>query len=404
MSLLLLVLGAVALLFSANALWPRYRPSTLAGLSFFAGWLGSELAAHFIVIDVLLTLFLVWHGALAAWPGWLGLALIALACTLRLAALSDSRASVGAVTAALSDLPAAGARSGEWQKLLLPLWGRDSRVARTRNVVFFEAGALKLKVDVFAARGASGQAKRPVFLYVHGGAWVLGNKKYQGLPTLHRLAARGWVGFSVDYRLSPRATFPDHIIDVKRAIAWVRAHAEEYGADPDCIVIGGGSAGGHLAALAALTPGKRDWQPAFEDADTSVAACVSFYGIFDLTDRNRHWHHSGMRRLLERMVFKAKVVDARARFEEASPIHWIKAGSATPPFLVIQGVNDTLVPVAEARAFVAALRAAGGQCAYIELPGAQHAFEIFPSWRTLSVVDGVERFVESVRRQASART
>ncbi len=370
--------------------------SGLAALSFFAGWLCGELAGHVMVLDVIEVAGLWRHGA-ATTMGMCGLGLHMAALAMFAVALVRSRKNVTVVRGALAAHPPVAALDGAWLQLVLPIPVRTPGVERVRDLIYFEDSAeprLRLKLDLFRRRGDTTK-KRPILLYVHGGAWVVGNKRNQGLPMLQRLAAHGFIGFSINYRLSPRATFPDHIIDVKRAIAWVRAHAEEYGGDPDFIVIAGGSAGGHLAALAALTPHKREWQPGFEDADTSVTACVSLYGIFDFTDRHGHWHNPGMRRLLERYVFKATHEAAPERFAEASPMTWVSA--AAPPFLVVQGTHDTLVPVAEARAFVAALHAAGAACTYLELPGAQHAFEVFPSLRTQAVGEGIERFIASVR-------
>ena len=76
----------------------------------------------------------------------------------------------------------------------------------------------------------------PPLLQIHGGAWVIGDKREQGLPLMHHLAASGWVCFNANYRLSPRATLPDHLVDCKRALAWIREHADEYGVDPDFVV------------------------------------------------------------------------------------------------------------------------------------------------------------------------
>ncbi len=94
-------------------------------------------------------------------------------------------------------------------------------------------------------------SKAPVLLQVHGGGWTIGNKDQQGIPLMQHLAAKGWVCVAINYRLAPRDPFPAQIIDVKKAIAWIREHIEEYGGDPDYIAITGGSAGGHLAPLAA---------------------------------------------------------------------------------------------------------------------------------------------------------
>jgi acetyl esterase/lipase len=288
----------------------------------------------------------------------------------------------------------------EWRQLILPIPVRHPEVERLRNLVYHEEGKLRLRLDVLRQRGVdhSPSAKRPALVFVHGGAWVIGNKEYQGLPMMHRLAARGWVCFTINYRLSPRATFPDHVVDVKRAIAWVRAHAHEYGADPDFIVVSGSSAGGHLASLAALTPNQPVWQPGFEAADTRVAACLSFYGVYDFTDRHGHWPNPSMRMMLEWQVMKAKLADDPDRYEAASPISHV--GPDAPAFLVVHGECDSVVPVAEARQFVDALRlATQAPTAYIEVPGAQHAFEIFPSLRTLHVLRGVERFATFVHER-----
>ena len=209
---------------------------------------------------------------------------------------------------------------------------------------------------------------------------------------MHRLAARGWVCVSVDYRLSPRATFPDHLIDVKHALRWMREHAAEYGGDPDFIVVTGGSAGGHLASLMALTANDPEYQPGFENADTSLAGCVSFYGVYDFLDRNGNWPHPGMRKLAERHVVKAKLKAAPEQFHAASPMSRVHADA--PPMLIVHGDHDTLVPVAEARQFFEIYRqSTSAVTAYAEIPGAQHAFEIFPSLRTVLVLDGVERFL-----------
>jgi len=154
----------------------------------------------------------------------------------------------------------------------------------------------------------------------------------------------------------------------------------------------GGSAGGHLAALVALTANEPAYQPGFEKVDTSVRACVVFYGVYDFTDRFGVWPHRGLANLLQRRVMKAALADARQAYELASPMS--RLGPHAPPFFVIHGDHDTMVPVEEARRFVGMLREAiPGQVAYAEIPGAQHAFEIFPSVRTLFVVQGVERFL-----------
>ncbi len=131
-------------------------------------------------------------------------------------------------------------------------------VNRTRGVKFAEVDGMKLRLDVYrpADDDPDDDLIQPAVIQVHGGGWLAGSRFEQGIPLLNHMASIGWVGFNIDYRLSPQATFPDHVVDVKRAIAWVRENAEELGIDPEMICLTGGSAGGHLTALAALTAGR----------------------------------------------------------------------------------------------------------------------------------------------------
>jgi len=274
-------------------------------------------------------------------------------------------------------------------------------VAAGRDVSYGEAGRRNL-LDVWRRPDLAPDAGAPVLLQVHGGAWVTGQKEGQAHPLMAHLASRGWVCVTINYRLSPRSTWPDHIVDVKRAIAWVRAHAAELGGDPGFLAITGGSAGGHLSALAALTPGDAEFQPGFEDADTSVVAAVPFYGVYDFTDRHGVANRN-LDKLLAENVFKTTLADDRVHWEAASPMSRI--GPDAPPFFVIHGTNDTIVPVEQAREFAALLRAASRHpVAYAELPRAQHAFDVLPSVRTRHAVHAVERFLAVVRSERGGPT
>jgi acetyl esterase/lipase len=185
------------------------------------------------------------------------------------------------------------------------------------------------------------------------------------------------------------------LVDLKRALAFIREHADEYGVDPDFIAVTGGSAGGHLTALMALTQNDPRYQPGFEDADTSLQAAVPFYGVYDFTDRKGYYQKGVVDRLFGRIVLKAKLAEEPEKFAEASPLDHVRADA--PPFLVIHGDKDTLAPVEGARDFVEDLRAVSeAPVLYLELKGAQHAFEVFPSIRTNQVVRAAERFLESL--------
>lgn len=411
---LFLLATLVGAMFTLNALRPARRWWPLVGPGFFASWLTGELAPHHIFWQAVATGLFLWAGALSGWPGFIALALV-LGSWVGLAVLIlESRKAHAVMAEALRE--GLGDRYEEaiepalrepldemWsvrQRLLpLPIW--DRRVEVIRNIVFHQVGRVRLRLDVYRPRVRLGPC--PVVLHVHGGAWMIGSKDEQGKPLAYRLAAHGWIVVSANYRLSPRFTWPDHIVDVKAAIKWIREHGAEYGADPDFIAITGGSAGGHLSALAALTPNDPEFQPGFEDADTTVQACVPFYGVYDFTDRRGIWRRSLLRRMLERSIVKKRYSEEPEVFERASPMSRIHEGA--PPFFVVHGTRDTLVPVAEARLFVELLRARSRAPAlYAELPGAQHAFEVFPSRRTGHAIAGIERFLVWALSVHRART
>lgn len=402
-----LVAATVGAWFTFNIFRPMRWPAPMAGISFFAGWLTSELAIHHLLWQLLATLAFVWLGAVRGLPGVIGLGLTLASWAGLLWSLADARKAGAAIEAALQAglgpeyrrgiLPALAIPDSDdvqWKELLVPLPNtRHAKVEVIRNIGYVQHGARSLRLDVY--RHPDHPTRCPMLLQVHGGGWVLGSKNEQGLPLMHRLAARGWVCVSVDYRLSPRATFPDHLIDVKHALRWMREHGAEYGGDTDFIVVTGGSAGGHLAALTALTANEPAYQPGFETVDTSVAACVAFYGVYDFLDRNQNWAHPGMRKLAERHIMKVSLKNEPERFHAASPMSRVHGDA--PPMLIVHGTHDTLVPVREARHFYDACRQVSrAETVYAEIPGAQHAFEIFPSLRTVLVLDGVERFLGHV--------
>ncbi len=211
---------------------------------------------------------------------------------------------------------------------------------------------------------------------------------------MKEMAKAGWVCCNVDYRLSPSATFPDHLVDVKRAIAWIRENAHELGVDPDFIAVTGGSAGGHLTALAALTDDPA-LQPGFESADTSVQAAVPFYGVFDFKNRTGAWPEGTIEQFLSPMVMKTDPAEDPEGWSLASPIDQVRADA--PPFMVIHGDRDVLAPVQDARVFVEDLRAVSeAPVYYVELHGAQHAFETFASIRANAVIEATAHFLDAV--------
>jgi acetyl esterase/lipase len=267
----------------------------------------------------------------------------------------------------------------------------------TRNIDYWGDGAKRHRLDVYQSRLAP-PGKAPVMVYIHGGAWMIGEKREQGKPMMYELVARGWVCVAINYRLSPKATWPDHIVDAKRAVAWVKEHIADYGGDPSFVAVSGGSAGGHLCALLALSAGDPAFQPGFEDADTAVQASVPFYGVMDLTSSTdgSAIFGPGLLAMLEKRVMKTTESEHPEVFREASPTFRVRADA--PPFFVLQGVNDTLVPVESARTFVERLRAvSSAPVAYAELPLAQHAFDVLASLRCQATTSAVADFLEGAR-------
>ncbi len=281
-----------------------------------------------------------------------------------------------------------------------PLMFVTRAVTRRRGVKFGEADGMSLRLDVYrnAADDPHDDVLSPAVIQVHGGGWLSGSRYEQGIPLLNHLAAIGWVGFNIDYRLSPQATWPDHIVDVKRAIAWVRENAEELGIHPEMICITGGSAGGHLTALAGVTENEPDFQPGFEEADTSLSAVVPFYGVYDLTNSNAFYYEQMREWVFEKIVFKRRFDEAGEVYRDASPTCRVHPG--VPPFLVIHGERDTIVPVSDARHFVERLREVSDEpVRYVELPGAEHAFDLWPSERSARVAEGIGRFLTAIAEE-----
>ncbi|MGB0969886.1 MAG: alpha/beta hydrolase [Mycobacterium sp.] len=231
------------------------------------------------------------------------------------------------------------------------------------------------RADIWRHTDLPRNGRAPVLLQIPGGAWAIGMRRPQAYPLLSHLADHGWICVSIDYRVSPRNTWPDHMVDVKRALAWVKEHIAEYGGDPDFVAITGGSAGGHLASLAALSADDPQFQPGFEDADTSVVAAVPIYGRYDWVSSQGRGREEFLA-FLQKLVVKKPIAENRRIYVDASPICRVRADA--PPFFVLHGQDDSMIPVREGRQFAAALREVStSPVVYAEIPHAQHAFDFY---------------------------
>jgi acetyl esterase/lipase len=398
-----------ASLWSAANTANGYRPldrSWAALPAWIASTVTEELPLHVLGWQALVTAYYARKGALrtaagrralgisaASWAGMVGLYREASRAdeVLERALVdelgSDYRRRMAPGLAQPADVPLSRSR------VAIPRRGGWRRYRSARNVVYGDAGR-RNQLDVWRRSDLASDARAPVVVQIPGGAWVMGRKEGQAYPLLADLAERGWVAVAINYRLSPRATWPDHIVDVKRAIAWVKANIADHGGDPGFVVLTGGSAGGHLCALAALSINDPLFQPGFEDADTTVQAAVPFYGVYDFTNRD-NTGRPDLPDFLAKKVMKSQLLDDRDRWDAASPVTRVRADA--PPFFAIHGSNDTLVPVKQARAFAAALRKeSDNPVVFAELPLTQHAFDTFGSIRTWHTVHAVERFLAVV--------
>jgi acetyl esterase/lipase len=251
------------------------------------------------------------------------------------------------------------------------------------------------------------------FLYFHGSGWHFLDKDMGTRPLFRHLAAQGHVIMDVAYRLCPEADWRGMLGDVKRAIAWMKANATRYGVSPQRIVVAGGSAGAHLALLAAYTAQDAELRPAdVGDADLTVAGVVSWYGPTDVrlyhegsnhifgsvfpqaerkagerfsewlfqrlginTSTPPHWQpYLSVGENMMHAVFGGTLAERPAEYRLASPV--AHAGRHCPPTLLFQGEHDCIVPAEGARQLAAALRATGVPVVHVEYPQTEHAFDL----------------------------
>ena len=359
----------------ASATWPRPTPGSRATPTFVLGTIASEapfVLGWYLIAATVLALV---SGDLAT-PAGRVILVVAAAVLAGLGRIVwQSAAAPRVLDAALTS--ALGQerfrdRSGErlarsaWA-LVAPLRVPDPRVRRDRDIAYGPEGRAHL-LDVYRRRGV---AAGPAFVYFHPGGFHSGSKNRQAKLLLETLAVHGWVCVSANYHL--RTDYRVALTDAKRVLAWVRDDGRAHGIDPRTVVVAGGSAGAHLAATCALSAGRRDLQPGFEDADTSVTGAVGLYGYYG----------------------PAAGTPPRAPEDFAD---------APPPLLVVHGEKDPMASCPAARAFAASMSArGGGPVGFAELPGAVHNFDLFACLRHGAVTSAVLEFVTWIRQQHPGR-
>jgi acetyl esterase/lipase len=263
---------------------------------------------------------------------------------------------------------------GDVWRWLLVLRSRRSGLLVDKHIAYGDLAEQQL--DIY--RSAAKSELKPILIHIHGGAWVTGKKGQMGRPLIHDMAAAGWLVVDIEYRLGPVHRYPAMIEDVLRAIAWVKTNATAYGGRADFVALTGGSAGGHLTALAGLLKDdvRRDLQHDFADIDTRVQAIAPFYGRYDFLDRFNIINDPKIRQfMVDKVMPSAPVGLGQVLWRQASPIDHV--GSHLPPCLVVHGSADCMIDQAEAAAFVDAQQALSeAPFHFVSVPGAQHAFDL----------------------------
>ena len=238
------------------------------------------------------------------------------------------------------------------------------------DILYKETDGIKLYLDLYMPEDAQNP---PLIMWIHGGAWRYGDRK---LPVMPWPAERGYALASIEYRLTDQAIFPAHIIDCKDALIWLKQNADKYGYDASRVAAAGDSAGGHLAELMGTSSGHADWEP--NGADCSVQAVIDYYGP---TALGREWpglsdtdkHISGDDEV-QSPFLGAPVLSkqGRARAAVANPITYIDGSE--PPFLILHGDADDVVPFKQSLWLRDALESVGVPVSLHRVHGGGHGF------------------------------
>lgn len=297
----------------------------------------------------------------------------------------------------------------------------DGVVGRPSLVYARPQGYRELTLDLYLPPAASSRptAGYPLVVYLHGGAWMAGDRRHT-LPfadfpsVLASLAARGYAVASVEYRLSGEARFPAQIQDVKMAIGWLRSHAGEYGIDPARAMTWGVSAGGYLAALAAVACGEPGLEPTAAAGEPKVSDCVqgavAWYGLYDFASLTAQARQGSAISRDDpgapewRLLGCFQQACNKGQVAAASPTTYV--GPRTPPMLLIVGDQDRLIPYQQTLGMAERLRAVGSPHRLVVVPGVGHSLlgKTVDQTRdaNLKALDETFRFIDETMRPTPA--
>lgn len=243
-----------------------------------------------------------------------------------------------------------------WLFLGLLLLSADVRAQLRTDIEFAKVADISLTLDAYVPEK---NGSFPAVIVVHGGGFTAGDKQTFVKPLFDPLTRAGFTWFTINYRLAPEHRFPAAIEDLERAIQYVRSHAKEYKVDPERIALMGESAGGHLVSFVG----------AQNKSSARVAAVVSFYGPHDFEARARA--NGQLSESVRAFLGLTELNESAYRvLREASPVTYVKKGM--PPFLLIHGTEDPLVPYQQSVAMCAKMKLAGNVCEVFTVQGAAH--------------------------------
>ncbi len=261
--------------------------------------------------------------------------------------------------------------------------GYPPTIEGTKSELYRKVGETELKVWIFEPAQKSSKPL-PAIVFFFGGGWT-GGSPTQFEPQSRRLAARGMIAIVADYRVKTRqdAKPADCVSDAKACVRWVRANATRLGIDPERLAVGGGSAGGHLAASVATLPGLDTAKD-----DNSVSCLPNALVLFNPGTVMAPFPGLDLKGFgagLDKEKFVCEPV-------EISPLHHVKKG--TPPTIIFHGKDDTTVPYSTVEKFTEVMKAAGNRCDLIGYEGEKHSF--FNKSKYAETLAGADDFLVSL--------
>lgn len=274
-----------------------------------------------------------------------------------------------------------------------PQWIPDS-VQLIADVPYADTNNPRQTLDLAIPRARSAKPL-PVVAFVHGGAWLAGDKRMDLRRVVPFVESGRYAAVSIGYRLSGEAQWPTQIHDCKAAIRWIRANAAKYNLDPDRIGVWGTSAGGHLVAVLGTSDDVDDMEGSlgkYTDQSSRVACVVDFFGPTDFLQMQRRATEEAQldhnaRRSPESLLIGGPIQENQDKVATANPITYVTADD--PPFLIVHGTNDPLVPLNQSELLHDALRKVEVQATFVTIDGGGHG-QGFPR----EVNDEVQRFFD----------